>query len=151
MFFLVEIHHCPLHLHPPSLTSQHPRFHVHVISPHPPEIKLSFFFFITRLSEFFLVPCIFRIFLYRGESTSTGSRPTGLAVATRKDDNGWETVPKKGGKGGGGGGDGWSQVNLPRVRSEQMGSVLIPAVGRPCLHCRDGAKCRVAQATFHKD
>ncbi|CAM9986446.1 unnamed protein product, partial [Ectocarpus sp. 8 AP-2014] len=31
----------------------------------------------------------------RGESTSTGSRPTGLAVATKKDDDGWETVPKK--------------------------------------------------------
>eukprot|EP00903_Cladosiphon_okamuranus_P012976 g12110.t1 len=49
----------------------------------------------------------------RGESTSTGSRPTGLAVATKaKDDDGWETVPKKGGGGkGGGGGDGWSQVS----------------------------------------
>lgn len=48
----------------------------------------------------------------RGESTSTGSRPTGLAVAAKvKDDDGWETVPKKGG-GGKGGGDGWNQVRF---------------------------------------
>ncbi|CAN0160944.1 unnamed protein product, partial [Ectocarpus sp. 12 AP-2014] len=58
----------------------------------------------------------------RGESTSTGSRPTGLAVATKKDDDGWETVPKKGGKGGGGGGDGWSQVPSSRSRSSNPGS-----------------------------
>ncbi|CAM9408635.1 unnamed protein product, partial [Ectocarpus fasciculatus] len=58
----------------------------------------------------------------RGESTSTGSRPTGLAVAPKKDDDGWETVPKKGGKGGGGGGDGWSQVSSSRSRSSNPGS-----------------------------
>ncbi|CAM9691739.1 unnamed protein product [Scytosiphon promiscuus] len=64
----------------------------------------------------------------RGEamSTSTGSRPTGLGASTaKKDDDGWETVPKKGkgGAAGGSGGDGWSQVPASsRSRSSNPGS-----------------------------
>ncbi|CAM9283329.1 unnamed protein product [Ascophyllum nodosum] len=61
----------------------------------------------------------------RSDSSALSGRPTGQSQtapkATPKDDDGWEVVPKKGGKAAAAG-DGWSQVPSSRSRTGNPGS-----------------------------